>query len=600
MFSKVLDLDKSNIAALNNLSVCHIKLSDLNEAIKGFHQMIQLDKTLEASYFNIALSYLVFDKPQEALLCLKSSEETLQGRSQSFKDLEKFIQNYSQAKNKKLLSSKRFLKNSEYEPVFTRKSPAKKTEEVKVNKSPGLNQSPVNSKSTSPIFDEEVIDKMRTKMTKLRTKVYKDIKNLIKKDIPKTGKLESKYLTQEELKDLKIEFSRLPGERDYEKVEKILTKISFFQKYPKHVKQQIFEIGEVRCFLPGEVIFAQGEVGDSMYVVLKGAITIEKEGSEFGGKKIVINSLYDGRQFGELALLNGLNSKASNNERTASCIAFEKTYLFCMPKLNLSEIVLLSNKRELDDKLEFFSSLTFFRGINRNMLMALASNIETTIFKLNEVLIHKGEVPAGLFIIKHGHVGLFTEGFTVKNRYNDEFSPVRSQKPRPPPMYFIRNPPERLKKSTPNKSQTPESSSARLSSRDKERLDNGGHLVKERISFASLKESDFFGGRTILQGFTHDGQQIHPSKFTITAQSTIVEVFIITRYHLQFLTQEMSLQFFTILEKSYEIDCPEDIDAGEMDKLFQSWQDYKSQLLNGIRKDNFMAKHKINFPFVFS
>ena len=600
MFSKVLELDKQNLSSLNNYSVCCIKLNDLNEAIKGFHEMMQIDRSLEASYFNIALSYLVFDKPQEALLCIKSSEGLVGKPSDKFKELEKFIQNYSADKSKKILSKKVFLKTSDYEPlVITRKSPLKKVdlEDNKVNKPAGFNQSPVNGKSHSPIFDEEVIDKMRAKMTKLRTKVYKDIKHLIKKDIPKVGKLESKYLTQEELKELKIEFQKVPAERVYDRIDLILSKLLFFQRYSKEVKNQIYELGEIKCYLPGEIIFSQGDVGDSMYVVLKGAITIEKEGIEFGGKKIVINSLYDGRQFGELALLNALNSKTMHNERTASCIAFEKSYLFCMPKLNLSEIILLSNKKELDEKLDFIENLSFFKGINRNMLMALASNIEITIYKLNEVLISKGDVPQGLFIVKKGHVELFTEGYTVKNKFNDEFSPVRTQKPRPSPMYFARNPPERLKKRSRNENRIAESNSARISSRDREKLGNGGHLIKDRISFASLKEFDFFGGRTIKQGFTHDGNKIQPTKFTIIAQSSTVEVIIITRYHLQFLTQEMSLQFFTILEKSYEVDCPDDIDADHMDKLFHSWQDYKCQLLSGIRKDNFISRHKLNFPF---
>jgi len=108
---------------------------------------------------------------------------------------------------------------------------------------------------------------------------------------------------------------------------------------------------------------------------------------------------------------------------------------------------------------------------------------------------------------------------------------------------------------------------------------------------------DFFGGRTILQGFTHETTEIEPSKFSIVAQSSTVEIFLITRYHLQFLTQEMSLQFSTILEKSYEVDCPNEVDPGQMDKLFQTWQDYKVQLISSIRKDNYISKHKLNYPF---
>lgn len=603
MFQKVLELDKNCISAWNNLAVCLIKLNNLNEAVKGFHEVIQRNRGIESSYYNIALSYLLFDKPQEAILCIKSSEPVLPQPSEKFKELEKFIQAYSSEKNKKLLSRKTFTKTPNLVTNLVLKRPPAKKDcffETEVNKSVGFNQSPVNERSETPIFDEEMTEKMRAKMTKLRQKVYKDIKTLIKKDIPKPDKLESKYLIQEELKELKIEFQKIPEERDYEKIDPIMSKLNFFQKFTKEVKRQIFEIGQIKYFLPGEVIFKQGEQGESMYVVLKGAITIEKIGQEFGGKKIVINSIYDGRQFGELALLNALNSSTQHNERTASCIACEKSYVFCMPKLNLSEILMISNKHELDEKVNFLAECNFFKGINKNMLMPLASNIDKTVYRLNDVILKKGERPEGLYIIKKGHIGLFTEGLTVKEKYTDEFSPIRTQKPRPSPMYFSRNPPQRVKTSKNNfnlHSELTGVKSARFSSRDKEKLESGGRIVKERIGFANLKEFDFFGGRTILQGFTHDSSEIEPTKFSIIAQSSTVEVILITRYHLQFLTQEMSLQFMTILEKSYEVDCPEEINASEMDKLFQSWQDYKSQLISSIRKDNYMSKHKLNFPY---
>lgn len=602
MFQKVVELDKNCIYAWNNLAVCLIKLNNLNEAIKGFHEVVQRDKILESSYYNIALSYLLFDKPQEAILCIKSSESVMNQPSEKYKELERFIQAYSTEKNQKLLGRNTFIRSSTKAPILIlKKNPIKKSGifETEVNRSVGFNQSPVNERNTSPIFDEDMIEKMKAKMTKLRQKVYKDIKVLIKKDIPKPGKLESKYLIQEELKELKMEFQKIPGERDYEKIDPIMNKLSFFQKFSKEVKKQIFEIGEIKYYLPGDFVFCQGDKGDSMYVVLKGAITIEKTGSEYGGKKIVINSVYDGRQFGELALLNALNSKTMNNERTASCIACEKTYLFCMPKLNLSEILLISNKHELDEKINFLSECNFFRGINKSMLMPLASNLEKTVFKLNDVILGKGEVPMGLYLIKKGHVGLYTEGLAVKEKYTDEFSPIRTQKPRPSPMYFSRNPPERLrKKKRPELlNESIEVNSARLNQRDKQKLESGGRVVKERIGFANLKEFDYFGGRTILQGFTHETTEIQPSKFSIVSQSSTVEIFLITRYHLQFLTQEMSLQFSTILEKSYEVDCPDDVDPGEMDKLFHSWQDYKVQLLSSIRKDNYISRHKLNFPF---
>ena len=487
-----------------------------------------------------------------------------------------------------------------------------KTPDPVLYKSLGFNQVDISENTSFLKPSEDIAKSLDGKIKKLKEKVRNDMKKFIKKKIAKPEKLESKFLTQQELHDLKFEFEKPTSERNYENMIILTEKLVFFSKFTSDIKKKIFEIGELKCFLPGEGIFYQGEVGENMYVILKGGVSIQKEGNEFGKGDVVVNSIYDGKQFGELALLNSLHPESSNNERTASCIACEKTYVLCMPKLNYSEILLVSNKKDLDEKIEFLMKLTLFNGIEKNFLIALATNIERICYNINETILEKGEKSKGLYIISKGYVDLFTEGYVVKKKYLEDYSPARLQRPKPDPMYFSLSPPPKPRKTEFFDSKSPKFSKEQkdltdfdsnqlkkiktfVTKNDLDSLSKGNLLVKEKLAFASLKEFDYFGGRALLEGFYGQNVENQPSKFAVIAQNSNTELYLLTKYHLQFLTQEMVVQLFTILEKSYEVDCPPDIDPKAMDSLFKDWQNYKKQLFQEIRKENFMNKHKHSF-----
>jgi hypothetical protein len=66
----------------------------------------------------------------------------------------------------------------------------------------------------------------------------------------------------------------------------------------------------------------------------------------------------------------------------------------------------------------------------------------------------------------------------------------------------------------------------------------------EKIVISDLKAKDFFGGRSLREGdLLKDMQQalvIDPSMFTIVANSAKVEVFILTKYHVDFLSVKVA------------------------------------------------------------
>ena len=96
-------------------------------------------------------------------------------------------------------------------------------------------------------------------------------------------------------------------------------------------------------FAAGDVIFAKGDKGDTMYVVRNGEVAIEREGR-------VIETLGDGGIFGEMALIDGSPRSATVRAKTDCEVApiNEKTFLFLVHETPFFAIAVM---RTLADRL---------------------------------------------------------------------------------------------------------------------------------------------------------------------------------------------------------------------------------------------------------
>lgn len=78
-----------------------------------------------------------------------------------------------------------------------------------------------------------------------------------------------------------------------------------------------------KAFAPGEVVFAEGDKGDFMYVVRSGELEIVRDG-------IVAETLGPGGIFGEMALIDGSPRSATVRAKTDCEVApiNEKSFVF--------------------------------------------------------------------------------------------------------------------------------------------------------------------------------------------------------------------------------------------------------------------------------
>ena len=83
-------------------------------------------------------------------------------------------------------------------------------------------------------------------------------------------------------------------------------------------------VGALRCWEaePGAVIVDEGEAGDSLFVIARGAVKVERRGHDSGGESVVVElaRLHGGDFFGEIALV-------ASRPRAATVTALRRTEL---------------------------------------------------------------------------------------------------------------------------------------------------------------------------------------------------------------------------------------------------------------------------------
>jgi CRP-like cAMP-binding protein len=78
--------------------------------------------------------------------------------------------------------------------------------------------------------------------------------------------------------------------------------------------------------MPGHtVIFNQGDVGDKLYVIIKGRVAVQILSVDYGRMPVVVATLCDGDQFGELSLIS-LNKVQDNSNKQGEVISIERQH----------------------------------------------------------------------------------------------------------------------------------------------------------------------------------------------------------------------------------------------------------------------------------
>lgn len=125
-----------------------------------------------------------------------------------------------------------------------------------------------------------------------------------------------------------------------------------------------------RSFDEGAVIFAQGEVGDAMYLIEEGAVDIV---AGTASQRVTLASLFNGQYFGELSLLDGA-------PRSATAVAARATLVLALERDDFVEFVkrrpeaALSIMHELGERMRATNEL-MTRTVSRNVVEEAEENL---------------------------------------------------------------------------------------------------------------------------------------------------------------------------------------------------------------------------------
>lgn len=112
-------------------------------------------------------------------------------------------------------------------------------------------------------------------------------------------------------------------------VQSYLRKVPFFMNLQDSTLKQIEKIVDLNVYNRGDIIFSEGEVGDSLYIIRTGFVKVTKR---HYGKEQIIAYLAHGNYFGEMALIE-------NESRNATVSAFTKSEVIRISKDNFDTLL---------------------------------------------------------------------------------------------------------------------------------------------------------------------------------------------------------------------------------------------------------------------
>jgi CRP-like cAMP-binding protein len=109
-----------------------------------------------------------------------------------------------------------------------------------------------------------------------------------------------------------------------------LAKVQLFAGLDRAVLERLAAGLRIRRFRRNEVLFHQGDPGDSLFIVMSGAVKILLPSEE--GDEAILVTMRQGAFFGELALLDGA-------PRSATAVALEPTETLVLPRDRFRQLI---------------------------------------------------------------------------------------------------------------------------------------------------------------------------------------------------------------------------------------------------------------------
>jgi CRP-like cAMP-binding protein len=119
----------------------------------------------------------------------------------------------------------------------------------------------------------------------------------------------------------------------------LLGRVNLFSGLPAVYLRRIAGIGLLEAHPRGTRIFAEGDPGDKVYIILEGAVRISRQVPGMGEETLAV--LRTGDYFGEMALIDDF-------PRSADAVAHERCRLFVITKDHLADLLFVDRDLAYD------------------------------------------------------------------------------------------------------------------------------------------------------------------------------------------------------------------------------------------------------------
>lgn len=192
----------------------------------------------------------------------------------------------------------------------------------------------------------------------------------------------------------------------------LLQRVPIFGSLSAEELQRVAEAptNGVELYRSGEMIVAENDVADCMYIVLDGAVDVRI--TAVGGREITIATLKHGEFFGEQALLPG-----STGRRNATVRALSDCRLFRIAKgdvtLGLAKmedgpLPIVAEEVNNEDRVRMLlRSVRLFRSLTPRDLKRVNEWTETVDFDDGDIIVREAEEGDFMYIVLDGAVDVF-------------------------------------------------------------------------------------------------------------------------------------------------------------------------------------------------
>ena len=146
----------------------------------------------------------------------------------------------------------------------------------------------------------------------------------------------------------------------------ILSEIDLFQGLPRPHFERVMTIGVEKDYKKNDTIFAEGDVGETFYMILEGAVRISRIVPGMGEEALAV--LREAAYFGEMSLID-------DEARSATALVHESCKLFEMSRRDLEDLLFVDRDLAYELLWNFVRTLSRrLRATNDKMTFLATSN----------------------------------------------------------------------------------------------------------------------------------------------------------------------------------------------------------------------------------